>query len=350
METGIIGLPMAGKTTIFNALTGMSAQTSQHTGHKKQPNIGEINVPDERIDKLTAIFKPKKTIYATIVLKDLQVEFNPERGISPVSIAEMRNATALAVVIRAYKNEAVPHPFDRIDPVADFNKLLDALIFSDYEIAEKRIARLEKEAKKEQREYKVLTKISEVLAEGKLIGKDFLTEDETRLFSGFAFLTAKPVIIIANTGEDNLDISGLQAVVDQYNLDLFPIRGDSEMEIAQLSPEDQKDFLADLGLELPASHRFIRHIYDCLQLMSFLTVGEDEVRAWSIPAGCPAVKAAGKIHTDLEKGFIRAEVVAYEDFMQAGSLAEAKKTGKLRLEGKEYIVQDGDIMNIRFNV
>jgi len=349
METGIIGLPLAGKTTIYNALTGMSAQTSAGAGSKRQPNIAEIHVPDTRIDFLTGVFKPKKVVHATIVFKDMQLEFNPERGISPASIAEMRNTKALALVIRAFKSDAIPHPFEKIDPASDLNKLLDSLVFSDYEIAEKRIERLEKEAKKDTREYKVLQKISEKLLEGKLLGQNFLTEEEEKLFSGFAFLTAKPLIVIANTGDETPDLTALEQLTARYSLDFFPLRGDLEMEIAQLPPEDQKDFLADLGLEAPASNRFIRCIYNCLKLMSFLTVGEDEVRAWNIPVGCTAVKAAGKIHSDLEKGFIRAEVIAYADFVTAGSMAEVKKANKQRLEGKSYIVQDGDIMNIRFN-
>jgi ribosome-binding ATPase len=350
METGLIGLPLSGKTTIFNTLTGKNAATSAYSGGKKEMNIAEINVPDTRVDDMTKLFKPKKTVYATVVFKDLQIEFNDQGGITPASIADIRNLTALAVIIRAFQNEAVPHPFEKVDPAADLKKIIDSLIFSDYEMIEKRMQRLEKEAKKATREYQILEKLAEKLMGGELIGEEMLSEEDLKLFAGFSFITNKPIIVTANLGEKSADLSGLEKMVKDYRITLFPLRGDIEMEISQLAKEDQKDFLADLGLTEPAMDRFLLYIYKTLNLISFLTVGEDEVRAWSIKKGSNAQKAAGRIHSDLERGFIRAEVVSYTDLNQAGNYAEAKKTGKQRLEGKEYIVQDGDVMNILFNV
>ena len=350
METGIIGLTLAGKTTIFNAVSGLSAETSSHSGGKSNVNIADVPVPDERIDMLNDIFKPKKKVYATVRLKDIQIELTNDGGISPSSISEIRNSEAITLVIRAFEDEAVLHPNDTIDPLRDFNKLIDSLIFSDYAQIEKRMQRLEKEAKKGTREYTILKKLSEILEDGKLIGTNTINEEDEKLFSGFCFLTAKPIIIVVNKGESDIDIKGLETEASKYNLNLFSFRGDMEMEISQLPVEEQKEFLEDLGIKEPAKNRFLKHIYKSLSLMSFLTAGEDEVRAWTIAKDSTAVKAAGRIHSDLEKGFIRAEVVSYEDLVKAGDFKKAKIDGKLRLEGKDYAVKDGDVMNIRFNV
>lgn len=355
METGIIGLPLAGKTTIFNALTSQQAHLSTAAGGRKHTNLADVQVPDLRVDKLSVIFKPKKQVYASILFKDVQTEITSSGGLSAATLGEIRTSDALTVIVRAFADETVYHPFDKIDPAADLKRILDSLVFSDYEIIAKRLERLDKEAKRGSREYQVLERLSARLEDGDLIGADFLPPEETRLTSGFRFLTAKPVIIVANTGaetdeEKDAGLTALKQEAARLGLDLFLIRGNMEMEIAQLSEEDQQEFLADLGLSEPTKSRFIQHIYSSLDLMSFLTVGDDEVRAWSIPRGTPAVKAAGKIHSDLEKGFIRAEVIHYEELLAAGGLAPARKQGKLRLEGKNYTVEDGDVLTIRFNV
>ncbi len=355
METGLIGLPLAGKTTIFNALTSQQAHLSSAVGGKKQTNLAEVQVPDIRVEKLSAIFNPRKQVHATILFKDVQTEFTPEGGIAPSTLGELRSSDALTVIVRSFPDENVYHPFETIDPVSDLKRILDSLVFSDYEIISKRLERLDKEAKRGSREYQLLERLSGRLEEGNLIGTDFLAPEESKLTSGFNFLTAKPVIVVANTGgETDEERDGALKVLREettlLGLDLFAIRGNLEMEIAQLSEEDQQEFLTDLGLREPAKNRFIRHIYTSLDLISFLTVGEDEVRAWSIPGKTEAVRAAGKIHSDLEKGFIRAEVIHYEELLAVGGLAQARKQGKLRLEGKNYTVKDGDILNIRFNV
>jgi GTP-binding protein YchF len=350
METGIIGLSLSGKTTIFNSITGMTAETSAHSGGKSSTNIADVPVPDERVDALSDLFKPKKKVYATVRVKDVQIDFTEDGGIASSSMAEIRNSEAVTLVIRAFENEAIPHPDGSVDPSRDFTKLIDSLIFSDYAQIEKRLERLEKEAKKGAREYTILKKLSEKLENGELIGTGTISEEDEKLFSGFCFLTAKPIIIIINRGESEVPTDELEKKAGEYSMDIFTFRGDMEMEIARLPEDEQKEFLEDLGIEEPAKNRFLKQVYKSLHLMSFLTAGEDEARAWTIPEGATAVKAAGKIHTDLEKGFIRAEVIFWEDLVNSGGFKEAKAVGKLRLEGKDYLVKDGDVMNIRFNV
>ncbi|HUV07440.1 MAG TPA: GTPase, partial [Spirochaetia bacterium] len=209
MEVGIIGLALSGKTTLFNALTGMSAETTSYTGGKRGINIADVEVPDQRIEKLYTCFKPKKKTLVTVRFKDCQIDFTPDGGITPASLAEIRGSEALTLVIRAFEDQSVPHPFNVLDPLRDLKKLLDSLIFSDYEIAEKRMERLEKESKKDTREFQVLQRLSSVLESGKRIGTGTLSDDEMRLFSGFSFLTAKPVIVVANTGESTVGLQPL---------------------------------------------------------------------------------------------------------------------------------------------
>jgi GTP-binding protein YchF len=349
METVIIGLASSGKTTIFNALTAHSVSTGDFSA-KKQPHLADVIVPDSRIDRLSALYKPKKTTFANMHFRDQPLEYSDRGVILPESLSEARRGDAIALVVRGFLSDAVAHPIKDIDPLRDLRIVLDALVFADYEVADKRILRLEKEAKKDGREYRVLTDIVERLAKNTLLGKDFFSGEDAKLFAGFGFLTAKPIFVVLNTGEKSAETAIAVSEAEIRGLAVFPIRGDMEMEIAQLPPDDQKEFLADLGLQEPAKNRFLRTVYSTLHLQSFFTTGEDEVRAWSIREGTTAVKAAGVIHTDLEKGFIRAEVVAWEDLLETGGSAQAKKAGKLRLEGKDYVVKDGDVLLIRFNV
>jgi len=350
MEAGIIGLPLAGKTTIFNSLTGLTAATASYSGGKKQVNLSEVKVPDERVEKLTELFHPKRKIHASVLVKDIPVQFDEQKGILPASLGEIRNADAVTVVVRAFTDKAVPHPLNTVDPARDLQKILDSLIFSDYEVVEKRLERLTREGKKGDREYHTLQKIYEKLSEGEFIGNDFLNADEIKMLSGFRFLTVKPMIIIANTGEGESDLSKLEEKTSSLSLNLFSISGKSEMDISQLEPDDQREFLADMGLEEPAVNRFIKYLYKTLNLISFFTAGEDEVRAWSVSRGSSIQKAAGKIHSDMEKGFIRAEVIDWEELLKLEGFAKAKKEGAVRLEGKTYTVKDGDVVVIRFNV
>ena len=268
----------------------------------------------------------------------------------PAGLADVRKADAIAIVVRAFQNESVPLPFAAATPLRELRKVMDSLVFGDYEIAEKRVARLDKEAKRDSREYHLLQQIVERLGAGKPLGSAFFSGEDEKLFAGFGFLTAKPLFVVVNVGEKAVAHEDLLAEAAAMGMDVFPIRGDMEMEIAQLPAQDQKDFLQDLGLSEPAKNRFLRHVYSTLHLVSFFTVGDDECKAWSIREGSSAVSAAGEIHSDLAKGFIRAEVADWKEVLEGGDFAKAKKAGKIRLEGKEYIVKDGDVLLIRFNV
>jgi ribosome-binding ATPase len=349
METGIIGLARSGRTTIFAALTGKTA-AGETGGGRKQPALSEVKVPDDRLDKLAALYSPRKLTHAAVLFKDLPLEHAEEGGITASSLADVRRADAVAIVIRAFESDAAMPATKDSTPLRDFRKVMDSLVFGDYEISEKRVARLDKEAKRDTREYHVLQQIVTRLGAGKPLGAGFISPEDEKTFAGFGFLTAKPLFVIVNTGEKTIGHDDLLAEAKGMGIDTFTIRGDMEMEIAQLPPEDQKDFLRDLGLEEPARNRFLRHVYSTLRLVSFFTVGEDECKAWSIREGTAAVDAAGTIHSDLAKGFIRAEVAAWQDVLAAGEFAATKKANKLRLEGKDYVVKDGDVLLIRFNV
>jgi ribosome-binding ATPase len=336
METAIIGLARAGTTTIYNALTGQAALTGDAAGGRKQAALSEVKVPDQRLDKLAGLYEPKKLTHASVLFKDLPLDHDDEGGLTPASLADVRRADAVAIVIRAFSSDAVMPALKESNPLRDFRKVTDSLVFGDYEIAEKRLERLDKEAKRDGREYHVLRQIVDQLGTGKPLGAGFFAPEDARLFSGFGFLTAKPIFLIVNTGEVPLPHEDLLQEASKSGIDTFAIRGDLEMEIAQLPAEDQKDFLADLGLDEPAKNRFLRHVYSTLHLVSFFTVGEDECKAWSIREGTTAVGAAGEIHSDLAKGFIRAEVAQWQDVLESGDFAATKKVNKLRLEGKEY--------------
>jgi len=350
METVIIGLERSGRTTIFNALTGQSAATGDAGGGKKQAFLSEVKVPDERLDKMAALYSPKKLTHTSVLFKDLPLEYDTEGGITAPGLADVRRADAVVIVIRAFVNADVIHPLKDSTPLRDFRKVMDSLVFGDYEISEKRLARLDKEAKRDGREYHVLQRIVEKLGAGKPLGSDFIAEEDQKTFAGFGFLTAKPLFVVLNTGEKSIAHEDLLGETKAAGIATFAMRGDMEMEIAQLASEDQKEFLRDLGLEEPAKNRFLRHVHATLHLVSFFTVGEDECKAWSIREGTTAVGAAGTIHSDLAKGFIRAEVTTWQDVLAEGDFAATKKSNKLRLEGKEYVVKDGDVLMIRFNV
>jgi GTP-binding protein YchF len=350
METVIVGLARSGKTTIFNALTGQSAPTGDAAGGKRQAYLSEVKVPDDRLDKLAALYSPKKLTHAAVLFRDLPLEHADDGAILPAGLADVRKADAVAIVVRAFENESVPLPFPGSTPLRELRKVMDSLVFGDYEIAEKRVARLDKEAKRDGREYHLLQQIVERLGSGKPLGSSFFSAEDQKIFAGFGFLTAKPLFVIVNLGEKAQAHEDLLSEATAMGMDVFPIRGDMEMEIAQLPAQDQKDFLQDLGLSEPAKNRFLRHVYSTLHLVSFFTVGDDECKAWSIREGSTAVAAAGEIHSDLAKGFIRAEVADWKEVLEGGDFAKAKKAGKIRLEGKEYIVKDGDVLLIRFNV
>lgn len=353
MKVGLVGFAGSGKTTIFNTLTGLTAEVGGY-GAREKANVGVIKVPDPRVDKLAEIYNPKKKTYAEISFVDVagpQAEDaeQAQSGLDPKLVQHMREADALVHVVRAFDNPMLSQP---ADPSRDIRSFDDELILTDLVQIENRITRLKKE-KDSARENELMGRLKAAL-EGERPLRDLdLTHEDLALIAGFRFLSLKPLLLLVNQSEDAVGhgvSSEIQALADSMKLSAIAMAGKVEMEIAQLAPEEQREFLQDLGITEAARDRFIRAAYSLLDLVSFLTSGEDECRAWSIKRGTIAHKAAGVIHSDIERGFIRAEVTRFEDLAELGSEARCREHGKLKLEGKEYIVQDGDVVHFRFNV
>lgn len=365
MKLAIIGLSNSGKTTVFNALTGQNLETTVYPSVAGEPNFGVVKVPDNRVDKLSEIYKPKKITYAA-------VEYVDYIGLTKGDMAQNRkvfdlikDADAIVHVVRAFEEDSVSHPMNEINPMRDLETVELEFIFGDLEFVEKRLERMEEAAKKGKKqneaEKKFLITCKETLEkEVPLRNVDF-DEEEQKLMRPLQFASTKPEVIVINTGEDELNTektASLMKEAGQYVADrgigettkVVTLCGRIEMEIAQLSADEAGAFLEDLGIKEPALNKLINVSYDLLGLISFLTAGEDEVRAWTLKRGTNAQAAAGKIHSDIERGFIRAELVAYDDFIACGGLSGARDKGLLRLEGKTYEVKDGDIINFRFNV
>ncbi|MBF0517014.1 MAG: redox-regulated ATPase YchF [Nitrospirae bacterium] len=359
MKIAITGLSNSGKTTVFNALTGMNAQTSIYASSMEEPHIGSVRVNDKRVEKLSGIFKPKKTTYSSILYTDFQGLTKGDSAHNRKVFEFIRDADALVEVVRAFTDEVIVHPDGTIDAARDAANLESELILYDLELVEKRLGRMNDAAKRGKRpdeaEKRILDKCQETLYKEIPLRKTTFTPDEQKAIVHLQFISIKPKIIVINVAE--ADIGKAQPLIDEIaaRLDfdknaLISLSGKIEMEIAQLPPEEAESFLKDMAIEEPALDKVINKGYELLGLISFLTVGEDEVRAWTINRGISALEAAGKIHSDIERGFIRAEVVAYSDFISSGTMAEVKKLGLARLEGKNYVVADGDIINFRFNV
>jgi len=348
MKVGIVGFSGAGKTTIFNALTGLQAEVGPH-GRRGKANLGVISVPDPRVEALARIYQPKRVVFAKVEFVDLIAPAQNGSSLAAEAIAPMREADALVQVVRGFANPALA---GEAEPAGELRAFADELILTDLVQIEKRLERLKKEGKKG-REPELLQRCRAQLEAGLPLRRLELSDEDRRLIGGFRFLSQKPFLALLNSAEplanEAVDPDFVQAATADQ-LDWLTICGLEEMEIAQLDAEAQLEFLRDLGLEEPASHRFIRAAYSLLELISFLTAGADECRAWPIKRGTTALKAAGKIHSDIERGFIRAEVVAFDDFIALGSEARCREAGKLRLEGKNYPVRDGDIIHFRFNV
>ncbi|PLX41311.1 MAG: redox-regulated ATPase YchF [Deltaproteobacteria bacterium] len=360
MEIGIFGLPLSGKTTLFNLLTNSSAETG-FASSKKKANMGISKVPDARLDELKRIWSPKKTTYTTVNYVDVAgVEKGGEKGLSSDVMTSLKNTDALLVVVRQFASDMVPHPEESIDPKRDVSILTSEMLLSDLVIVETRLERIAKQMKGKvsdevMREKELMEKLQAILEEERPLRDVELSADEIKIIKGFQFLTLKPLIVVINTGEEDIAdgdalASELTASINSPKVAVTHLCAEIEQEISQLSPEEATEFLADLGIEEPATARIIRTSYELLGLISFFTMGEDECRAWTVERGAKAPRAAGVIHSDLERGFIRAEVVSYENFVSAGSLAACRDKGLLSTEGKEYVVKDGDILNIRFNV
>lgn len=345
MKVALVGFRGSGKTSVFNALTGQSAETG--FGKKGSSNLGRIQVPDARIDKLTEIHGPKKTTYAEIQFVDAAGpdDAHSGSGLDQGLVATIREAEALVHVVRAFDN---PMLSKAANPAQDLAAFEDELILTDLMQVQKRIERLKKD--KRGPELELMEKLEAHLESETSLRRLSMSEEERQSCSGFAFLSMKPMLVVVNQAEDDVGSPPPPDVVkaaEERGVDVIALSATMEAEIQAMELEDQAAFLADLGLDEPVRNRFIRAAYGLLDLISFLTAGEDEVRAWTIRRGLTAKQAAGKIHSDIERGFIRAEVTAYDDFVTLGSEAKVKEAGKLRLEGKDYVVADGDIMNIR---
>lgn len=352
MKVGIVGFARSGKTTIFNALTDAHAAVGAFG--TRAANLATLKVPDERVDRLAEIYSPKKKTYAEFQFVDIAPNESGGDGkaLDAAALSELKNVEALVHVVRCFESEDIVHPLGGVDPVRDCGAMDDELVLSDLMIIEKRMQRLEKENKKEA-EFKVLQRCLASIEEGKPLRTLDLSEQEQHEISGFGFLSQKPVLLVGNYGESSIgddDPTRLRDYAEKNGLTLVELSGAIEMEIGELSEEDADSFRQDLGLGEQSRYRFLTGAYDMLGLMSFLTAGEPEVRAWTIRRGTKAVDAAGVIHSDIQRGFIRAEIVSYDDLMEGGSMVKAKEKGCVRLEGKEYIMQDGDVVLFRFNV
>ena len=364
LKCGIVGLPLSGKSTVFNVITRAGAEVKPYAGGKTEPNRALVSVPDKRFDKLVEIFKPKSEKPADVEFVDLaglSRDAGKGAGLGNSFLSFVSESEALLHVIRVFKNDSVPHPENNIDPLRDWHIVEAELIYRDLGVISNRLSRLdEKKNKKkltpqESEELELLRKLEEHLLNEKPLREFDLTDEQKRNLSGFAFLTLKPELVVLNlddtqTGEVK-EIMPLINEMDSKGLNYVRVYGATEMELEQLEPQDREEFMKDLAITEPGRERLIHEAYKLLGLISFFTSGTDEVRAWTLKAGSNAVDAAGTIHSDLARGFIRAQVVAYDDFIaNNASIAQCREKGVLRLEGKEYIVKDGDMIEIRFNV
>jgi GTP-binding protein YchF len=357
LHAALIGFPSTGKSTLFQLMT--SAKDAPRG--KGDTAIGISKVPDVRLDKLTAIFNPKKRVPATIEFTDI-VAAGRSGAAALVDVAGYKNADALVHVVRAFRDPAVPHPAGSVDPARDAQAMEDELLLADLGVVERRLERMEKDLKKNKspeldKEKELLLTCKTALENGQPLRALGLAGEDVRRLRGFQLLSAKPLLVVINLDEADVDAAasvdtaaertGMTAFLSREGTRAVPLCAKIELEISALEPADADAFLKDMGLAESGLDRVIRASYDLLGYMSFLTVGEDECRAWSIRRGTSALDAAGEIHSDISRGFIRAEVVGYDAFMARGSMAACRDSGELRLEGKEYVVQDGDIINFR---
>lgn len=343
MKIALIGLPFSGKTTVFNAITG---QVPKEEAYQTKPQIGTIKVPDQRLNELSKIFQSQKTTYVEISFVDLPRKKDSDKGLFDRSY--IKQLDAFLHVIKFFEDG---------NPIGDYEGIKTEFILLDLEVAQNILNRLDKELpgkkKEESIEYKILDKCRQALEKEMPLRDTSLTKDEKKLLGGYQFLTLKSEVVIANISEEQIGKEVSKKLIDlpQFkNLQILEFCGKIEAEINQLKEEEQRPFLKDLGITKPAREKTIESIYKALDLVTFFTVVGKEARGWSIPCQTRAVEAAGKIHTDMQRGFIRAEVVNYNDFIECGSMQEAKHKGRLKSEGKDYIVQDGDIINFKFSV
>ena len=364
MKLGMVGLPNVGKSTLFNALTNAGAESANYPFCTIEKNVGIVSVPDERLDKLAEMYEPDKFTPATLEFVDiagLVKGASKGEGLGNKFLADIREVDAIVHVVRCFEDPNIIHVDGSINPLRDIETINLELIFSDIEMVDRRIDRAKKAAKGDKKylaEIDFLERLKSHLENGKSArGFDF-TDEERELIKSTPLLSAKPVIYAANLSEDdftnNIDTNenykAVCKLAEEEHSAVLPICAQIEAEISDMGDEDKAMFLGELGLEVSGLNRIIKEGYSLLGLISYLTAGKQEVRAWTITKGTKAPQAAGKIHTDFEKGFIRAEVISYDDLMACGSMAAAKEKGLVRLEGKEYVMQDGDIVLFRFNV
>ncbi len=348
MKIGLVGFPGSGKTTVFNALTGLDADTGYGSAKPGTKNLGVIRVPDTRVDQLAGLYSPKKTTYAEVTFCDI-AGGTGSRELDRSVLNSMREMDAICQVLGAFDNPAAA---EEADPARELNDLQDETVLADLEIVEKRVHRLTKD-RSDPQVLKTLERVLEHLeAELPLRSLD-LDANELKSVSGYQFLSLKPLLLVLNVDESAVaedPAAELVAAAIAAGSGLVPLSAQVEMDIAQMPEEDRAEFYEELGLGEPAGHRFVRAAFELLKLVTMLTAGPDECRAWPVRAGSKAPAAAGKIHSDIERGFIRAEVTRWDDLVELGSEAKCREVGKLRVEGRDYVVQDGDVCHFRFNV
>lgn len=364
MKLGIVGLPNVGKSTLFNAITKAGAEAANYPFCTIEPNVGVVTVPDERITKLHEIYNSKKTVYTTIEFCDiagLVKGASRGEGLGNKFLGHIREVAAIVHVVRCFENDNIVHVDGRINPLSDIETINTELILADMEVLEKRIAKTTKNLKGDkslQQELDILNKVNDFLASGKSARAMEVTEEEDSFIRSLDLLSYKPIIYVANVSEDDAADDGNNEYVRQVrefaateDAEVVVVCAEIEQEISELDDDEKAMFLEEMGISESGLDKLIKASYHLLDLISFLTAGDDECRAWTIKRGTKAPQAAGKIHSDFERGFIRAETIAYDKFIECGgNMAAAKEKGLLRSEGKEYVVKDGDIITFLFNV